>query len=85
MHLVQGFYYPSQIFPVPHPTPHPPGPTPLPSDARHVRSHDSGKTSLLLHYALSRAASTGGTVLFVCRRDKVEASPPVLPLGVRRR
>ena len=42
----------------------------------------SGKTSLLLHYAHTRAASTGGTVLFVCRRDKIEASPPVLPLGV---
>ncbi len=59
----------------------PPRPT-LPPDARHVRAHDSGKTSLLLHYAHSRASSTGGTVLFVCRRDKVEASPPVLPLGI---
>lgn len=42
----------------------------------------SGKTSLLLHYAHARAASTGGNVLFVCRRDKIEASPPVLPLGI---
>ena len=62
-----------------------PTPPPLPAlspDAPHLRPHNSGKTSLLLHYAHSRASSTGGTALFVCRRDKVEASPPVLPLGV---
>lgn len=42
---------------------------------------NSGKTSLLLHFAHARAAA-GDTVLFVCHRDTIENSPPVLPLGV---
>ena len=38
----------------------------------------SGKSSILLHYAYSLAA-TGRPVLFICERSKMEQVPPLLP------
>lgn len=56
----------------------------FPSELQHclvAGPERSGKTSLLLHFAHSRAAA-GDSVLFVCHRGRIENSPPVLPLGV---
>lgn len=56
----------------------------FPTDLQHcliAGPERSGKTSLLLHFAHARAAA-GDSVLFVCHRDTIENSPPVLPLGV---
>jgi len=41
----------------------------------------SGKTSILFHFAHSRAAA-GERVVFICKRAKVEQVPPLLPAGV---
>jgi hypothetical protein len=41
----------------------------------------SGKTSILFHYAYS-VASEGKTVVFICKRAKLDLGAPVLPRGV---
>ena len=41
----------------------------------------SGKTSILFHFAHSKAAA-GDKVVFICKRAKVEQVPPLLPQGV---
>ena len=38
----------------------------------------SGKTTLLFTYAVN-AAADGGRAVFLCRRERLEASPPLLP------
>jgi hypothetical protein len=46
-----------------------------------VRVHAySGKTTLLFNFALNAAAG-GGSAVFLCRRDRLEASPPLLAPG----
>lgn len=41
----------------------------------------SGKSSLLMHFALKEALS-GRHSAFICQKEKIEKSPPVLPEGI---
>ncbi|KAG8060936.1 hypothetical protein GUJ93_ZPchr0002g24972 [Zizania palustris] len=41
-----------------------------------------GKTSLLFQFAINRAAESGRSVVFICRKGRLENSPPFLAQGV---
>eukprot|EP00877_Chromochloris_zofingiensis_P009595 jgi/Chrzof1/488/Cz01g17180.t1 len=49
-----------------------------------MRSACSGKTSLLFNYCY-KAAARGVRVALLCRRSKLEQTPPLLPGGVQRK
>ncbi|KAG8091873.1 hypothetical protein GUJ93_ZPchr0012g19993 [Zizania palustris] len=41
-----------------------------------------GKTSLLFQFMINRAAESGRSVVFICRKGRLENSPPFLSQGV---
>ncbi|GMH42859.1 hypothetical protein BSKO_10778 [Bryopsis sp. KO-2023] len=46
-----------------------------------VGPQQSGRTSILFHYAVA-IAGTGRKVLFICMKDAMESAPPTMPSGI---